>query len=155
MHGLAQGVRLDCASRKPARVAEANKPLPALRIRSGYIPKYLLIQLFRNPSKVSYEAFWRTTTCGLTYSGRRPSMRHRSSYNSLLHLLDMCWYMDDALLSDYWPQPGYPHRYMQLAIERWAVGRRFCTTEDCRYGCLPRAAGPGDVICLIYGGRYP
>lgn len=36
-----------------------------------------------------------------------------------------------------------------------ASKRRFCTTKNSRFGCVPTTAKGGDVICVFYGSGVP
>lgn len=105
----------------------------------------------------SYEAFWQTTTCGMSYRGRRVwyDSLYRCSYNTLLHLLHECTSVSEKWFINMWTRKGLPHRFMEQSIGVWSFGRRFCITRDGRFGCVPRSAAVGDLICIIHGGKTP
>jgi hypothetical protein len=40
-------------------------------------------------------------------------------------------------------------------LSGWPRHRCFCSTRDSRLGWVPRMTAPGDVVCILKGGRVP
>lgn len=124
----------------------------------------------RKMTSKRYDQFWRTMTCGLAGDGYPVPVEYGAYFKGYLnyikskvpHVIDADLKFKGegsgsiilpARLESHPSSMG--HTLIESSLEKWASKRRFCTTARGRLGFVPTEAGPGDLICILYGGELP
>ncbi|KAF2808142.1 uncharacterized protein BDZ99DRAFT_464040 [Mytilinidion resinicola] len=122
----------------------------------------------RGTGALSFEVFqmwWPTLSCGMDASGR--PLERKWLYAFTVAATQLGFRIPDYGWRTYVPLDGFLEfkdpvsamsrllNYHEPAVIRWAQYRRFCCTAAGRLGLVPGGAAPGDVICVLVGGRVP